>query len=120
MGQVAVVDHGSKKITLSMVRFGLPRRILLHIAKQFRLIDRYKCGVFTPRYEIAVFDGGPNAVFSLHTPYMVFYYRNSCTATRKLAELSAVVEQGGLHGDPLVQFIRTDYPNEQEVYPIGL
>jgi hypothetical protein len=120
MGKVAVLDHAGNKITLSMIKFGLPRRVLLRLAKKFRMINRYRFPLFTPRYEIAVFDGGPKVVFSLHNPYLVFYYPDTDTASRKWAELAAAVEQGGLYGNEIVQFIRDGHPREQGLNPVGL
>jgi hypothetical protein len=120
MGKVAVLDHAGSKITLSMIKFGLPRRVLLHLAKTFRMIDRYRFPLFIPKYEIAVFDGGPKVVYSLRTPHLVFYYPDADTATRKWAELADVVEQGGLHGKEIVQFIRDGRPREQGLNPVGL
>jgi hypothetical protein len=119
MGQVAVVDHAGTKITLSMIKFGLPRRVLLRLEKKFRMIDRYRFPLFTPKYEIAVFDGGPKVVFSLRNPSHVFYYPDADTASRKWAEPAAAVERGGLHGDEIVQFIRDGNPREQGLNPVG-
>jgi hypothetical protein len=96
MRKMAVVDHAGTKITLSMIRFGLPRRILLRLATRFRMFDPTTINypVFIPRYEIAVFDGPPK-VSSLRAPDRVFYYPDEDIAARKWAELAAAVEQGG-------------------------
>lgn len=88
MGKIAVVHHGGSKITLSMIRFGLPRRMLLHLARRFRLVDRFRFPLFTPKYEIAIFDGSPKVVFSLRNPHFVFYYPDANTASRKWGELT--------------------------------
>jgi hypothetical protein len=120
MGRFAVLEHAGNKITLSMIKFGLPRRILFHIAKKLRLVDRFEFAVFTPKYEIAVFDGGREAVYSLHTPPFVFYYPDAGTANKKWGELVTVLEEGGLHGDQLIDFIRNAHPREQGLNAIGV
>jgi hypothetical protein len=120
MGKVAVLDHAGTKVPLSMIKLGLPRRVLLRLAKKFRMIDRYRFPLFTPKYEIAVFDGGPKVVFSLGNPYLIFYYPDADTASRKWAELAAAVEQGRLYGSEIVQFIRDGHPREQGLNPVGL
>ena len=120
MGKVAVVDHAGSKITLSMIRFGLPRRVLLRLAKRCRLVDRFRFPLFIPKYEIAIFDGGPKVVFSLRQPHLVFYYPDADTASRKWNQLTTAVEQGGLHGKEIIQFIRDGHPREQGLDPVGL
>jgi hypothetical protein len=120
MGKFAVIDHAGSTITLSMIKFGPLRRILLRVAKKLRLVERYRFPLFTPKYELAVFDGGRKAVSSLHTPYLVFYYPDAGTAIRKWAELAAAVKQGGLHGNEIIQFIRNGNPREQGLNPVGL
>jgi hypothetical protein len=116
MGRVVVVDHAGTKITLSMTRFRLPRRMLLRLVARFRMFDAttIKFPVFIPKYEIAVFDGPPK-VFSLRTPDLVFYYPDADIATRKWAELAAAVQQGGLLGEALDHFITYANPREQGV-----
>lgn len=120
MGKVAVVDHAGSEITLSMIRFGFPRRMLLRFAKRYRLVDRFRFPLFIPKYEIAIFDGGRKAVFSLRQPHLVFYYPDANAASRKWNQLTAAVEQGGLHGKEIIQFIRDGQPCEQGVDPVGL
>jgi hypothetical protein len=115
MGKVAAIEHAGRKITLSMVKFGLSKRILLKIKPKYPQL-----AMFTPRYEIALFDGGPEAVISLHKPHLIFYYPDADTATRKWGELVAAVEQGGLHGNEIIQFIRNGDPCEQGLYAGGL
>jgi hypothetical protein len=119
MGKIAVVHHGGSQITLSMIRFGLPRRMLLRLARRFRMVDRFRFPLFTPKYEIALFDGSP-IIFSLRNPYLVFYYPDADTASRKWGELVAAVKQGGLYGNAIVQFIRDGDPCEQGLNPVGL
>lgn len=116
MGKIAVIDHAGTKITLSMIKFGLPRRILLSIARKFQMVDPYRFPAFIPRYEIAVFNGGPKVVFSLSTPDVVFYYPDEDTATRKWTELSVAIQQDGLFGKAVDHFIRYAHPHEQGVH----
>ena len=110
MGKFAVVNHGSSEITLSMVRWGA-RRLALYWGKELGLINRYSIAFFIPKYEIAVYDGGPRVVFS-EKPYLIFYYPNAEIAFRKWDELIALFERGG-HGVP--DFIRAGHPDEQGV-----
>lgn len=122
MGKVAVLNHAGTKITISMIKFGWPRRILLRLAVRFRMFDptTIKFPVFIPRYEIAVFNGSPKIVFSLRTPDLVFYYPSVDIATRKWAELTAAVQQGGIFGEALDHFVRDAHPREQGVRHPGL
>jgi hypothetical protein len=117
MGKLAVIDHRGRKTTLSMVKFGLSKRILLRLAKKFRIVNRYELALFVPKYEIAVFDS--DSVFA-RIPHLIFYYPDADTATRKWLQLSAVVEQGGLHGKEMVQFVRDGNPHEQGFSSVGL
>jgi hypothetical protein len=63
MGKVAVVNHRGSQITLSMVKWSV-RRLALYWGKKLRLINRLSIALFIPKYEIAVYDGGPKVVFS--------------------------------------------------------
>jgi hypothetical protein len=118
MGKFAVVDHAGEKITLSMVKLGVMKRMLLRLAKKFRMVDRYEFALFSPRYELAVFDG-PSIVLS-PMPHFIFYYPDTDTATRKWNELTAAVELGGLCGGQFIDFIRNADPREQGVNAIGV
>jgi hypothetical protein len=117
MGKFAVVDHAGEKITLSMVKFGVAKRILLRVAKKFRLINRHEFAQFSPRYELAVFDGPKVVLSQMH---LIFYYPDADTATKKWGELAAAVEHGGLHGGQVIDFIRNADPREQAVNAVGV
>jgi hypothetical protein len=86
MGKVAVVDHAGKRITLSLIRFGPLKRLLWRCGKRFGMIKSYEWAIFTPRYEIGVFDGSPR-VLSSNMPHYIFYYPDADTANRKWSEL---------------------------------
>jgi hypothetical protein len=58
--------------------------------------------------------------WSFLNPYLIFYYPDADTASRKWAELAAAVEQDGLYGSEIVQFIRDGRPREQGLNPVGL
>lgn len=116
MGKVAVVNHGGSEITLSMVRWRA-RRLALFCGKKLGIINRFSDAPFVPKYEIAVYDGGPKAVFS-EKPYIVFYYPNAKVAFQKWDELAAIFKDGGLHTSQLSDFIRAGHPREQGVSDI--
>lgn len=63
MGKVAVVKHGADEITLSMVRWRA-RRLMLYCEKKLGLINSFDIALFVPKYEIAVYEGGPGSVFT--------------------------------------------------------
>jgi hypothetical protein len=72
---------------------------------------------FYTKIQIGIFDGGPN-LFS-NDAYYVFYYPDADTANEKWSKLVALVEQDGLHGNQLTQFIRDGNPREQGFNGIG-
>ena len=63
MRKFAVVRHSEAEITLSMVRWGWVRRFALFWGKKLGKINRFYIALFTPKYEIAVYEGGPKVVF---------------------------------------------------------
>jgi len=63
MRKFAVVRHSEDEITLSMVSWGWVRRLALFWGKKLGIINRYYIALFIPRYEIAVYEGGPKVVF---------------------------------------------------------
>jgi hypothetical protein len=110
MGKVAVVRHSEAEITLSMVRWGRVRRLALFWGKKLGIINRFYIALFVPKYEIAVYEGGPKVVFS-RKPVYIFYYPDTVTALRKWDELASILAREGLFGT--VDFIRTGEPREQ-------
>ena len=58
------------RYTLSMVRWRA-RRLVLFWGKKLRIINRFSIALFVPKYEIAVYDGGPKVVFA-EKPYIIF------------------------------------------------
>jgi hypothetical protein len=124
MGKVAVLDHEGAKITLSMIKFGLSKRMLFCVARKLRLIDRYSFAIFTPKYEIAVFRGIPKGVLSkavfVSMPDVIFYYPDADTAARKWGDLATAIEQGGLLGAALLRFMSDAHPSEQGQNILGL
>jgi len=75
MGKVAVVRHGDAEITLSMVRWRA-RRVALRWGKKLGVLNRFYIALFIPKYEIALYESDPKAIFSLKKPYIIFYYPN--------------------------------------------
>jgi hypothetical protein len=114
MGKIAVVNHDGSEITLSMVRWRA-RRLVLFWGKKLRIINRFSIALFVPKYEIAVYDGGPKVVFA-EKPYIIFYYPNAKIAFQKWEELIPIFESGGLYA--LSDFIRAGHPREQGVSDI--
>jgi len=113
MGKFAVVNHGGSEITLSMVRWRA-RRLALFCGNKLGIINRHSIALFVPKYEIAVYDGGPKVVFS-EKPSIIFYYPNEKIAFQKWDELAAIFKDGGLHASQLSDFIRAGHPREQGV-----
>jgi hypothetical protein len=111
MGKVAVVNHGGSEITLSMVRWRA-RRLALFWGKKLGIINRFSIALFIPKYEIAVYDGGPKVVFS-RKPLYYFYYPNAKIAFQKWDELAAIFAAEGLYG--ISDFIRAGEPRVQGV-----
>jgi hypothetical protein len=109
MRKVAVLNHGGAEITLSMVRWRA-RRLALFLGKKLGIINRFSIALFVPKYEIAVYDGGPSAVFS-RKPVYIFYYPDAAIALRKWDELSSILTAEGVYG--LADFIRGGHPREQ-------
>ena len=62
MRKFAVVRHSEAEITLSMVRWGWVRRFALFWGKKLGKINRFYIALFTPKYEIAVYEGGSSPV----------------------------------------------------------
>jgi hypothetical protein len=114
MGKVTVVNHEGSEITLSMVKWGWPRRLMLSLGKKLRIFNRFSIALFVPKYEIAIYDGGSRVVFS-QKPYIMFYYPDAGAASSKWNELATIFERGGLYGDELQDFIRAGHPREQGV-----
>lgn len=112
MGDVRIASYEGSEITLSMVKWGAVRRSLLFLAKRFRLVNRFSIALFVPRYEIALYEGNPRVVFSKRL-FIIFYYPDQAIARTKLEELVTLVEQGGLLGKPLQEFLRNAAPREQ-------
>jgi hypothetical protein len=71
MGKVAVVDHAGKRITLSLIKFGPLKRLLWRFGKRFGMIKSYEWAIFTPRYEIGVFDGSPCSLLTCPIIYFI-------------------------------------------------
>jgi hypothetical protein len=117
MGKFAIVDHAGKKISLSLIKFRPFKRLLWRLGKRLKIIKSYEWAVFTPKYEIGVFDGGRKAVLS-GMPYCIFYYPDTDTANRKWAELVAAVEQDGL--DAVTAVMRNGHPREQGFNGVGI
>jgi hypothetical protein len=63
MGEVRMASYEGSEITLSMVKWGAVRRLLLSLGKRFRLVNRFSIALFVPRYEIALYEGNPGVVF---------------------------------------------------------
>jgi hypothetical protein len=110
MGKVAVVNHGESEITLSMVRWGWVRRLALFWGKKLGIINRFYIALFIPKYEIAVYEGGPKVVFS-QKPLYIFYYPDAVIASRKWDELVSILEREGIFGT--ADFIRAGEAREQ-------
>ena len=116
MGKVAVVSRGDSEITLSMVRWRA-RRFTLFWGKKLGIVNRFSIALFIPKYEIAVYDGGPKVVFS-QKPYIIFYYPTAKIAVQKWEELTVIFKDGGLYASALSDFIRSGHPREQGVSDI--
>ncbi len=112
MSNLRIAVYEGSEITLSMVKCGTIRRLSLLLAKKFRLVNRFSVALFIPRYEIALYEGNPRVVF-LKRPSIIFYYPNRTIARAKLEELVTLVQQGGLLGEPLTEFLRNGAPREQ-------
>ena len=112
MGEIRIASYEGSEITLSMVKWGAIRRSLLYLGKRFRFVNRFSVALFVPRYEIALYKGNPRVVFSKR-PSIVFYYPDKAIALAKLEELVTIVQQGGILGKPLQEFLRNGAPREQ-------
>jgi len=110
MGKVAVIQHSKGEITLSMVKWGRAKRSAFHWGKKLRVINRFFIALFTPKYEIAVYKGGPKAVLC-ERPVYIFYYPTEMLAFRKWDELASILEREGIFGT--ADFIRAGHPREQ-------
>lgn len=112
VGKVAVVAFEGSEFTLSMVKWGVIRRTALFLGKKFRLINQFTIALFVPRYEIAIFEGSPKAMFHKR-PDIIFYYPDKDIAVAKLEELTELVRQGGSFGGPVMDFLRNGVPRQQ-------
>jgi len=110
MRKFAVVRHSEAEITLSMVRWGWVRRLALFWGKKLGTINRFYIALFIPKYEIAVYEGGPKVVF-FQKPLYIFYYPDAVIASRKWDELISILEREGVFGT--ADFIRAGEPREQ-------
>src|ERR1700720_3646872 len=110
MRKFAVVLHSEAEITLSMVRWGWVRRLALFWGKKLGIINRFYVSLFIPKYEIAVYEGGPKVVF-FQKPLYIFYYPDAVIASKKWDELASVLEREGIFGT--ADFIRAGHPREQ-------
>ena len=113
MGELATVAYEGSEITLSMVKWGVLRRTMLAWMHPIntRLGVETPCQ-FIPQFEIAIYDGSPQVVFSKQ-PTFVFYYPDKETALGKWGELLALIKHGGLYGTR--EFIRDGDPRKQGV-----
>ena len=107
MRKFAVVRHNEDEITLSMVRWGWVRRLALFWGKKLGKINRFYIAIFTPKYEIAVFEGG---TVSFQKPYYILYYPDAVIASKRWDELASTLEREGFSGMP--DFISDD-PREE-------
>ena len=111
MGKFAVVRHRETEITLSMVKWGITRRFALLWGKKLGIINRFYIALFIPKYEIAVYEGGPPLVALFHKPVYIFYYPDRMIAFRKWDELASILEREGIFGT--ADFIRAGHPRQQ-------
>lgn len=114
MRDVEVAKYEGSEITLSMVKWGAVRRSVRFLEKEFRLANPLCTPPFVPHYEIALFEGNPCRVLSKR-PFIVFYYQEEAIARAKLEELIALVQQGRLLREPLLEFMHKGNPAEQGV-----
>jgi hypothetical protein len=69
--------------------------------------------LFIPKYEIAVYEGAPEVVYS-NAPEFVFYYPDKAAALLRLGDLESAIVEGGLDGAPMRDFIWDANPERCE------
>ena len=107
MRKFAVVRHSEAEITLSMVRWGWVRRFALFWGKKLGKINSLYIAIFTPKYEIAVYEGG--TVF-FQRPRYIFYYPDAAIASKRWGELASTLEREGFSG---MSDFMSDDPREE-------
>jgi hypothetical protein len=115
MDKVAFVIFEGSEITLGMAKWSALRRAALFFGMRLGLLSRLSPTLFVPAYEIGIYDCGPNRAFSKQ-PYLAFYFANEKIAQRKFQELSALLQERGLHSEPLSVFIENGNPSEQGLF----
>jgi hypothetical protein len=86
------------------------RRLALCWGKKLGIINRFFIALFTPKYEIAVYEGGPKVVL-FQKPLYIFYYPDAVIASKKWDELASILAREGIFGT--ADFIRAGHPREQ-------
>jgi len=102
MGELVTVTHKGSEITLSMIKWGALRRMVL---SQTLRSSPSAPTLFVPRYEVAIYNGSPKTVVSTKPTY-VFYFPDQETAYEKWDELVEAIKHDGLYGEGLQQLIR--------------
>ena len=84
------------------------RRLALFWGKKLGIINSLYIAIFTPKYEIAVYEGG--TVF-FQKPRYIFYYPDAAIASKRWDDLAFTLERDGFSG--LSDFVRAGYPWEK-------
>lgn len=115
MGELTTVTHKGTEITLSMIKWGVLRRMAL---SRMHLGSNAPAR-FVPRYETAIYKGTPKAIWS-SKPIYVFYFPDRELAFAKWHELIANLRSCGLYGEQMRAFIRDGNPQTQGFLFMGM
>ncbi|HEV7910285.1 MAG TPA: hypothetical protein VGP28_04180 [Methylocella sp.] len=114
-GKLRVVRWNGFDFTLSLIRWGFLRR---YRARRGKIAFFDTGALFIPKYEISVYEGAPEVVYS-NAPEFVFYYPDKAAALLRLGDLESAIVEGGLDGAPMRDFIWDANPQRQHHIELG-
>lgn len=114
-GKLRVVRWNGFDFTLSLIRWGFLRR---YRARRGKITFFDTGALFIPKYEISVYEGAPEVVYS-NAPEFVFYYPDKAAALLRLGDLESAIVEGGLDGAPMRDFIWDANPQRQHHIELG-
>ncbi len=89
MSNVYEISYESKTYTLSLIKWGVLRRLL---AKVFNASDY----IFSPSWELAIYDKEDIYSRQYDNPLFVFHFKEKIHAVRKLNLAKELINEGGI------------------------